>query len=476
MAKDTFLSRNKIKIPLITKSVKKNSIWVISLLMIVFLIFNFFMTLQINSYFKDTIDARLLHEIEHVKSAISIEEDSLRITHPDEFKEADMVTVTENSFFLQIFDVSHNLVFRSKNLDNYESIPRKKIAFEGEYHFFDCNIKYAGLRTICAKLIDSKGQFKGCAQLSTPKIKMNEVIEKIIFFNLSTLPIVTFLFALISVFFIKRTLNPINKIINVANEISATNISKRITYEAENTDELGRLKQTLNDLFDRLESQIDEIAHFSDNASHQLMTPLTVMNTELDFILKNEHTPDEYKESLMVVEFQTKRMIHIVKALLILARDCEICATSKNVFNFSALVEDDISKIYTDQKVSFDVDKNIYLLGESDYFKMVIENIIGNALKYSNNEEVFLSGKISGDRVKIKVEDKGIGIPDEEKDKVFGRFYRGSRSVKDGIKGYGLGLSIARLVVEKMNGKIYILDNTPQGSVFIIDLPLVNLV
>ena len=107
---------------------------------------------------------------------------------------------------------------------------------------------------------------------------------------------------------------------------------------------------------------------------------------------------------------------------------------------------------------------------------MVIENIIDNALKYSNNEEVFLSGRISGDRVEIKVKDKGIGIPDEEKDKVFERFYRGSRSDRDGIKGYGLGLSIASLVVAKMSGEIYITNNTPQGSIFVIDLPLVNLI
>jgi len=476
MAKDTFLSQNKVKIPLITKTVKKNSIWVISLLMMVYLTFNFFMMLQLNSYFKDSIDSRLQHELEHIKLSIVFENDSLKIIHASEFEESDLIEVSEKSFFLQIFDTSNNILLSSKNLNNYESIPFEKIDFEEEYYFTDINIKYSGLRTGYTKFTDSENRFKGFIQLSTPKIKMNQVVEKIIFFNLYTLPIIIFLFALISLFFIKRTLSPINKIINVANEISASNINKRITYEAENTDELGRLKQTLNDLFDRLEFQIDEIAHFSDNASHQLMTPLTVLNTELDFILKNEHTSDEYKESLMVVQFQTKRMIHIVKTLLILARDCEVCATSKNVFNFSALVEDDISKIYTDQKVSLDVEKNIYLLGESDYFKMVIENIIDNALKYSNNEEVVLSSKISGDRVEIKVKDKGIGIPDEEKEKVFERFYRGSRSENDGIKGYGLGLSIASLVVAKMSGEIYITNNTPQGSIFVIDLPLVNLI
>ena len=475
MAKVTFLSQNKIKIPLITKSVKKNSIWVISLLMVVFLIFNFFMMLQINSYFKDTIDSRLQHELEHVKLSVTFENDSLKIIHPNEFEETDMTKVSEDSFFLQIFDTSHNLIFRSKNLDNHESIPMKETNLEKEYYFTDLNIKYAGLRTGYTKLFDSKNQLKGFIQLSTPKIKMNEVVEKIIFFTLYTLPIVIFLFALISLFFIKRTLNPINKIINVADEITATNISKRITYEAESNDELGRLKHTLNDLFDRLEFQINQISHFSDNASHQLMTPLTAMNAELDYIMKKEHTSDEYKESLDVVKFQTKQMIHIVKTLLILARDCEVCSLSKKVFNFSILMNDEILKLFGDEKLRFVVDKDIYLVGESDYFKMAIENIIGNALKYSNNEEVNLSAKVYNGKVKIKIEDKGIGIPDDEKEKVFERFYRGNRIEEEGIKGYGLGLSLSKSVITQMNGKIYIEDNVPHGTVFIVELPVIDL-
>ena len=147
MAKDTFLLQNKAKTPLITKSVKKNSIWVISLLMMVFLIFNFFMMIQLNSYFKDTIDSRLQHELEHIKLSITFENDSLKIIHESEFEEGDLTEVSESSFFLQIFDSSNNILFSSKNLDNYESIPFEMTDFEEEYYFTDLNIKYAGLRT-----------------------------------------------------------------------------------------------------------------------------------------------------------------------------------------------------------------------------------------------------------------------------------------------------------------------------------------
>ncbi|VAX23195.1 hypothetical protein MNBD_IGNAVI01-1108 [hydrothermal vent metagenome] len=476
MAKDIFSSQNKVKVPLITKSVKRNSIWVISLLMVVFLIFNFFMMRQLQSFFKNTIDDRLHHELGHIKASIVCDNNSFKIINPTELNEKAMGEVSENSFFLQIYDTSKNLLFASKNLENYEPIPLITLDFKGDYLFNDLNIKYTGLRTGYTKLYDCNGNLKGFIQLSTPKIKMNEVVEKIINLTLYSLPVVIFLFALISLFFIKKTLNPINKIIDVANEITATNISKRITYEAESTDELGRLKQTLNNLFDRLEFQINQISHFSDNASHQLMTPLTAINTELEFIMRNGHPKDECRESFEIIKSQTEKMIHIVKTLLILAREGETDNASRKVFNFSTLIETDLSKEFKDQKVSFEIEKNIYLKGESDYFKVVMENLISNGLKYSNNMEVTVSATVSENRVKIEVKDQGIGIPDDEKEKVFERFYRGNTSEIKGIQGYGLGLSLVKLVVKQMKGEIYIEDNYPRGTIFIVDLPIVNLV
>ncbi|MEN8193464.1 MAG: HAMP domain-containing sensor histidine kinase [Bacteroidota bacterium] len=475
MAKDTFSLPNKIKLPLITKSVKQNSIWVISSLMIVFLIFNFVMMLQINVYFKDTIDSKLQHEIEHIKFALIFQNDSLVIDHPREFQETDMVEVSENSFFLQVYKSNGEILFSSKNLENYEIIPVEHIEFEDEYYFKDLNIKYTGLRTGYTKLSDSSSNSTVFIQLSTPKIKMNEVVEKIIGLNIYLLPVIVFLFALISLFFIKRTLNPINKIINIAEDISATNISKRINYDADSNDEFGRLRDTLNDLFDRLEFQISQISQFSDNASHQLMTPLTAINTELEYILNKGEPKEECRESFNVIKFQTEQMIHIVKTLLILARDCEVCASSNKVFNLSSLIKEDISQSFLDKNIAVDVEKNIYILGEADYFRMVIENILNNGLKYSNDGKVKLSAKTSGNKVKIEISDNGIGIPDEEKNKVFERFYRGQQSEKDGIRGYGLGLSLAKLVITKMKGYLYIEDNTPHGSIFIIELPIVNM-
>ncbi len=340
--------------------------------------------------------------------------------------------------------------------------------------FKDVHIKYTGLRTVYSKLIDTEGNQVGYIQLSTPKAAMNEVVENVVLFNLYSLPFVILLFGLISFFFIRRTLNPINKIIYLADEITATNINKRINYEADNDDEFGRLRDTLNSLFERLESQIGQIAQFSDNASHQLMTPLTAISTELEYILNKGEPKEECRESFNIIKYQTEQMINIVKHIIsILAKDCEACVPSNKVFNFAALIKEGISKMFKDMPVSYNIEENVYLLGAADYFKMVIENIINNALKYSSNKPVKLVAEIIDQEVKISIIDQGIGIPDNEKQKIFERFYRSKYVEDEGIKGYGLGLSLCDLVVSRMNGKIIIEDNEPRGSIFIIELPIV---
>jgi len=313
-------------------------------------------------------------------------------------------------------------------------------------------------------------------QLGTPKITVNKAIEDVISFNLFTLPLAFILFVIVSLIFAKRSLNPINKIITISEEISAANLSKRIDYEADSEDELGRLKATLNNLFDRLEFQINQISQFSDNASHQLMTPLTAINTELEYILKKEHSADEYKETLNNIDEQTSEMINIVRTLLILAKDCAVCTDSHKVFSLTNLVNNEIKDGFKNNNVTINISENIYLKGEGDYFKMVLENLIGNAIKYSSeNDEVTVKVKKENKNIKISIYDNGIGISDAEKSKVFERFYRGDNVESSGIKGHGLGLNLVKIVVNKMGGKILINDNEPKGTIFILEMPVLIL-
>lgn len=464
-----------MKKPLITKSIKKNSIVLAIVLFIGYLIFNFFTVLEINYYFIDNIDVRLKHEIEHLHTHIAIDNDSNIVIDEEGFKEYDMLHVSDNSYYLQIYDTNGNVTFKSENLIKFNGTPSVILEFDDEYFLKDEIVNYQGLRVCYTKIIED-GKLYGYLQLATPQTTENKTIENIISFNLLTLPLAFLLFVIVSIIFAKRTLNPINKIIEISDEITATNLKKRIEYEADSTDEFGRLKATLNNLFDRLEFQINQISQFSDNASHQLMTPLTAINSELEYILKREHSLDEYKETLETIDEQTSKMIKIVKTLLILAKDCEVCVDSKMVFNLTKLLNNEIKEEFKSNNVTINISKEIYLKGNKDYFKMVLENLIGNSIKYSSeNDEVTVKVDENNTITTISIYDLGIGISDVEKTKVFQRFYRSESDEVQKVSGYGLGLSLVRSITESMGGSVRILNNNPKGSIFEITLPILKL-
>lgn len=427
--------------------------------------------MQLDYYFVDNIDIRLKHELQHIKFSIEIVDDKVEIVSAKEFSEYEMLHETDNSFYLQVYGVNGEIFFQSENIKFIPGMPTPLDNFEEEYFFKNENVNYKGFR-ICYTKLFFEDELYGFIQLATPTISSHNAIDDLIAFNLWTLPLAFILFVIVSFIFVKRSLNPINKIIDITKEITATNITKRIEYDADPDDELGRLKLTLNDLFDRLEFQINQISQFSDNASHQLMTPLTSISTELEYILKKENSAEDYRNSLVSIKEQTNEMIGIIKTLLILARDCAVCTDSRKVFSLSHMLNKDVANEFKKNNVVINCPEDIYLKGETDYFKMVLENLIQNAIKYSSiNDEVKVIVEDKNSHVNISVYDKGIGIPDDEKHKVFDRFYRCKNVESNGIKGHGLGLNLVEIVVDKMEGKILILDNEPRGTIMVVEIP-----
>jgi signal transduction histidine kinase len=130
-------------------------------------------------------------------------------------------------------------------------------------------------------------------------------------------------------------------------------------------------------------------------------------------------------------------------------------------------------RYHAERNFSADIEDQIYILGDRLIFSSVIYNLMENAVKYSGlGEHISLSLHSRPDGIELIMADTGIGISDEEKSKVFGRFYRvGSESTRT-TKGTGLGLFIVKQAVSFHNGTIRVTDNQPKGSRFIIQLPL----
>lgn len=468
---------NNQKIPFLTPTVKKFTAWNVIIFLILILLVNVMFIFIAVFILHSAIDKRLEHEIEKVSATIEIKDSVINIIDFSEINEPDFNTITEASLFLQIYDLNGNILISSNNLANYSSIPVDLNILQDDVTFSDLSVGEDRLRIGYSLLYNQKQEKIAILQLATFENELRVIREKMILFNLFLLPGLILLVIIASVILAKKSFKPINNIIETADRISAKSLTSRIEYETKHGDELGRLRDTLNGLFDRIESHVNQLSQFTDHASHQLMNPLTAIKTELEFILKKDRPTDEYKHSLSQLLTQTDHMIKIVRTLLLLSKQDTDGNYKKAIFNLSKLIKANVPEQINSHKIKIDVEDDIYIKGDSEKFLIVVENLVDNAVKYSPEKEtVFLKLKTKNDEIELIVEDYGLGIDAAEKEKIFDRFYRGSTSEKIGIRGYGLGLSLVKTILMEMGASIRIEDNDPNGSKFIITIKALNIV
>ena len=420
------------------------------------------------------LDNRIQHEMENILRTLEIRNDSLILLTTKELEENDFREVKESSYFLQLCDSTGKLLIRSENLAEVNTIPFNFPKDENNYSFYNLDNVKDDLRAGYYQFVTSNGKTIAHLQLSVFRAGASLIIRDIIIFNLLSLPILFFIVIIASIILVKKTLTPINEIIQTAEKISTQNLNERISYEADPSDEIGRLRDTLNNLFERLELQVNQISQFTDHASHQLMNPLTIAKAELEYALRKDRDIKEYRSSLEQLKDQTEKMIKIISHLLIASKQLEEQKLRKSLFNLSKLITDEISETYKHNHISFEIEPDLYLRGSSETFSIVLDNLIDNAIKYSpQSPQIKVSLKRNKGSIEFRVSDNGIGIGEHEKEKIFEKFFRTDKADELGIKGFGLGLSVTKTIIIQMGGSISVENNSSQGSVFIIRLPVV---
>ncbi len=465
----------KFHIPFISDTIKKlilNNVLITTLLLI---IFNIALISILNYVLTENLDQRLKHEIEKIKETLAVTSSSIEIKSFRELNESELPDITQQPFFLQIYDLNGNGLLESKNLSLFHPIPRKIVSADEQYLFEFNEVNKEKLRVGYTILKDELNNKVAILQLSIFAKDLDIMMGEVLKINLLVFPAMIFFVIISSYVIAKKSYKPFNQIIDEANKISSTDLTKRININSKSTDEMGRLRDTLNSLLDRISLHVNELSNFTAQASHQLMNPLTAIRSDLDYLLKKDRTIDEYRSTLSDLKTQTEHMINIVKTLLLLTRGSQSKIHSTTVFNLSKLIINDIKSSFRHNKIIYTVEDDIYIKGDSEKVFMAIQNLITNAIKYSTqNEEVEVKLYKDNSRIRLEVIDRGIGIPDSEKDKVFQRFYRSEIVEKMGIKGYGLGLSLVKSVFNEIGAEIIISDNKPNGTIFTILLPYLH--
>jgi two-component system OmpR family sensor kinase len=276
----------------------------------------------------------------------------------------------------------------------------------------------------------------------------------------------------------RKALKPVDQMTETARRISAEHLNRQVQGSGAG-DELDRLAQTLNDMLGRLNVAFQEVRQFSADASHELQTPLTILKGEIEVGLRSPRRPEEYQAILRSALEETDRIARLVEGLLLLSRsDAGVLRMDRRPLNLKNLIEEVIREIQPlagsrSVKLRAGAMEFAQVQGDPDQLRRLLRNLADNGIKYTPpGGSVEISLRIDGKWANLQVSDTGMGIAEEDREKVFRRFYRASAARTQNESGAGLGLAIAQSIVEAHGGRIQVQSAVGQGSLFIVSLPL----
>ncbi|MHB8627221.1 MAG: sensor histidine kinase [Aggregatilineales bacterium] len=306
---------------------------------------------------------------------------------------------------------------------------------------------------------------------------LQQTLQTVLIILGATIPLALVISALGSIFLAGRALGPITAITAQAKRISRENLSERLGFAS--LDEVGQLAQTFDSMLDRLQAAFEHEQQFMGNASHELRTPLSMLKAQISLALNRPRDVETLVQMLSALEGDVDRMTRLIERMLALDR-VEAAAIERIPVNLSDLLGSLLSQMQplADERhiaLMIEAPTNAWVLGDPDQLVQLFVNLLDNALKYSNSrEQVRVNLKSRGSEWQIDVSDTGIGISAEHLPHVFDRFYRADPSRTRQTGGMGLGLAIAKAIVQQHNGRIAVQSQPGHGSVFTVSLPKVS--
>ena len=272
-----------------------------------------------------------------------------------------------------------------------------------------------------------------------------------------------------------HVLKPLKELSSAIEEISGNDLSNRVEIQGRQ-DEIGRLARSFNHMMDKVSASFERQKRFSASAAHELKTPLATILVNLEVLeLDGKTSPDRMEKVLTIVKANTERMIRLVEDLMRLTSDkdhemeeevelSEVFAIT--LYELSPLIRK------KDLTVSIENTPDISLTGSRVMLYRVMSNLLENAAKY-NREHGSISIVTGRDDngVTVKIEDTGIGIPEEALPHIFEPFYRVDQSRSRAVGGSGLGLPLVKDIVEKHGGEVTVKSAAGEGTTFILRFP-----
>ncbi len=324
-----------------------------------------------------------------------------------------------------------------------------------------------------------EGKMAYIVQVAGPLDSIRETMKGLRFILFLLLPITVVLTSILAGEFLASiTLKPLKSMIETAHQITAENLSLRIA-PPETQDEIRELAETFNEMLEKIQQVFISQKQFIQDISHELRTPLTIMRGELEVALKRPRSIEEYSAILESSLEESAKISRLLENLLALARlESSSASLSKVSVDISSIMRDilsDMEVLANKKKIQtgFTGQDKITLFLDIDKIMQAFVNLLDNAIKYTpENGKISVEVLHQKDHVIVTIADTGIGIPEQDLPHIFDRFYQVDKSRSS--EGFGLGLSITRLIIEAHGGSISVESTQGRGTAFLISLPMKN--
>jgi signal transduction histidine kinase len=304
-----------------------------------------------------------------------------------------------------------------------------------------------------------------------------EELDRLLYLFLIIIPAGLIITGFAAYFISKAAFKPITKMAETAQNISGENLDKRLEIPRAN-DEVKVLAETLNEMIERIDNTFRSQKRFVANASHEIKTPLTVIQTELEILekrIKDTESAEGIKNALAEIE----NLTNLTNSLLTVAKlDASQTKLNRSFIRVDELIADcaqamNQAALKKNIRINLCIEEAVETNADKEKLKSVFLNLIDNAIKYSfDNSSIKINlKKIFNNKINIEVIDNGCGIPPLEIPFIFNRFYR-SDEIRGEIGGSGLGLAITKEIIDLHKGEIKAESKPGVMTVFTVSLPI----
>lgn len=432
----------------------------------------------LEGYFKEVNEKELLYQANKIAGSIQkanyLKDESKRPLFDNELEDKSK----EQSFRILVLD-NRGIVVNDSNksvIGKTYIVPEVTVALDGKDEANlrkDEKVIYAS-----AYIEDDKGKKIGVVLLIASFNEIYSLLDEINHKWFILTIGISIIFGVIVFFTSQIIIGPLKNILKIIQRITAGQLYQRI--EIKGRDEFSELGEAFNTMTEKLEQVESSRQEFVSNVSHELKTPLSSIKVLSDSILLQEDMPTEmYREFLQDINSEIDRMANIITDLLSLVKlDRREAALNIKETDINKMIEDILKRLYplAEQKnieLLYEDNKKVTIDADEMKLSLAISNLVENGIKYTPDNGT-VKVIIDGDHQNafITVQDTGIGINEEEQNKIFNRFYRVDKTRDRETGGTGLGLAITHSTVMLHNGSIRVISKENKGATFVVRLPI----